>query len=190
MPRLSSVALEQPELHPSDQENAVTLPAAGWFPDPQDRTKLRWWDGRTWAGSTKPAPRTVSDVPVMQSVDAAAVAAPSFSVATAGAAGVVRPRALAYGAKIVPADTVKRFSVWAWGAIMFASASVFMNPWGALSALGVAFGVIAVIAPTTTGGWRAAARSVAISAIVLGLGTGLIEANSAFGVVDALARAF
>jgi hypothetical protein len=174
---------------PVDQEDAVTLPAAGWFPDPQDRTKLRWWDGRTWAGSTKPAPRVVSDTPVIRAVDAEVSAAPSFSVATAGATSAVRPQAWAYGSGIVPVGTVKWFSVWAWGAIMFATASVFMNPYGVLSALGVAFGVVGLIAPTTTGGWRVAARSVAISATVLGVATGAIEANAAFGVVDALARA-
>ncbi len=24
-------------------------PAAGWFPDPQNRSRLRWWDGTDWS---------------------------------------------------------------------------------------------------------------------------------------------
>jgi len=28
------------------EENS--LPAAGWYPDPADATRIRWWDGQTW----------------------------------------------------------------------------------------------------------------------------------------------
>lgn len=27
----------------------VDAPRAGWYPDPQSRTKLRWWDGLDWS---------------------------------------------------------------------------------------------------------------------------------------------
>jgi hypothetical protein len=163
----------------------VTLPAAGWFPDPQDRTRLRWWDGRTWAGSTLPAPRAIDSDPVLRSVESAP-AVPSFSVAAPGGAG--HTQAWAYGSGIRPRSGVRASAVWAWGAIAVAAVSVFLNPCALLSVLGIGLGVVGLAAPPTSGAWRIAARSLSISAIVLAVATGAIAANSAFGVVDALAR--
>lgn len=31
----------------------MTQPDAGWYPDPQDRTGERWWDGTAWTASTR-----------------------------------------------------------------------------------------------------------------------------------------
>ena len=163
----------------------MTLPAAGWFPDPQDRTRLRWWDGRTWAGSTRPAPRVTGTEPVMRSVEEAPVA-PSFSVAGPGM--TLRAQPWAYGSGIRRASAGRRFGLWAWGAVVVAGASVFVNPYGLLSVLGIALGIVGVAAPWATGAWRVVARSVAISALVLAVATGAIAANTEFGVVDALAH--
>ena len=37
-----------------------TLPAAGWYADPQDAAQLRWWDGAQWSTHTAPAPQPVA----------------------------------------------------------------------------------------------------------------------------------
>lgn len=34
----------------------VDAPAAGWYPDPQNRTRLRWWDGLDWTDVTRAPP--------------------------------------------------------------------------------------------------------------------------------------
>ncbi len=33
----------------------MTTPA-GWYPDPQDSTTLRWFDGSAWTAHTQPTP--------------------------------------------------------------------------------------------------------------------------------------
>lgn len=30
----------------------TTLPAAGWYPDPADPSRVRWWDGAAWSDQT------------------------------------------------------------------------------------------------------------------------------------------
>ncbi|AMB59900.1 DUF2510 domain-containing protein [Microterricola viridarii] len=37
-----------------------TLPAAGWYADPQDAAQLRWWDGSQWTTHTSPVPEPVA----------------------------------------------------------------------------------------------------------------------------------
>ncbi|MEM1333535.1 MAG: DUF2510 domain-containing protein [Actinomycetota bacterium] len=34
----------------------VDAPPAGWYPDPQNRTRLRWWDGLDWTDIRRAVP--------------------------------------------------------------------------------------------------------------------------------------
>src|SRR5262249_19902150 len=34
------------------------LPPAGWYDDPWDATRIRWWDGQQWTGYAAPHPAT------------------------------------------------------------------------------------------------------------------------------------
>ncbi len=34
----------------------INAPGAGWYPDPQSRTKLRWWDGLDWTEARRAPP--------------------------------------------------------------------------------------------------------------------------------------
>ncbi len=39
---------------PTPSAASVTRPAANWYGDPQDASKLRWWDGQAWTDHTHP----------------------------------------------------------------------------------------------------------------------------------------
>lgn len=144
----------------------MSLPAAGWFPDPQDGTRLRWWNGHVWGDETRAAPgRTAAVAPIA----AAAPAGPAFSVRTQP---TTEARTWAYG------TTVRRFCLATALAMVFAVASIVYDTWGALSVLGVVFGLIGIVRPRGTGGWRVVGRSLASSAVVLSFATGIIAANA------------
>lgn len=144
----------------------MTLPAAGWFPDPRDAGRLRWWDGHAWGEGTRPLPARgpAAMVPVT-----ATPTGPSFSVTPPPA----EHRTWAYGAA-----TSRRLCAFAVSAAVLAVASVVLNPWGAFSLLAVLAGLVGVVRPGATGRWRVLARSVAVSAIVVALATGLVALSA------------
>lgn len=37
--------------------NRADAPVAGWYPDPGQRTRLRWWDGSDWSDHRRVGPR-------------------------------------------------------------------------------------------------------------------------------------
>ncbi|KQS14840.1 DUF2510 domain-containing protein [Curtobacterium sp. MCLR17_007] len=144
----------------------MTLPAAGWFPDPRDASRLRWWDGRAWGDGTRPLPaRHPVAAPVV-----ATPTGPSFSVMTPP----TERHTWAYGAA-----TSRRLCAFAVSAAVLAIASLVLNPWGAFSVLAVLAGAVGIVRPGATGRWRVLARSVAASAIVVALGTGLVALSAA-----------
>ena len=69
-------------------------PPAGWYPDPQDATATRWWDGAAWTASTRPGLSPAPAVPpmIVPTAQAAPPAPPpTFGAAPAPYAGAVVP---------------------------------------------------------------------------------------------------
>lgn len=144
----------------------MTLPAAGWFPDPQDAHRLRWWDGHAWGGATRVLPARQEPVaPVV-----VAPVGPSFSVE--GAA--VRTGSWASG------GPVQRVGAAALVAVLLAVVSIAWNTVGIASTLAVVTGVVAIVRPGATGGWRVLWRSAAASALVVAVATGVVAASAQF----------
>ncbi|TCK64647.1 DUF2510 domain-containing protein [Curtobacterium sp. PhB136] len=143
----------------------MTLPAAGWFPDPRDAGRLRWWDGRAWGDATRVLPTRPTE-PVMPIV--VTPTGPSFSVRTQS----VESRTWAYGAA-----TSRRLCAFAVSAVLLAGASLVLDPFGVFSVLAIAMGAIGMVRPGATGRWRVLARSLAASAFVVALATGLVALN-------------
>ncbi|MCJ1712991.1 DUF2510 domain-containing protein [Curtobacterium sp. VKM Ac-2922] len=146
----------------------MTLPAAGWFPDPRDAARLRWWDGRAWGEGTRPLP---SRHPAAVRPVVVAPTGPSFSVMTPP----TERQTWAYGT-----STSRKLCAFAVSAAVLAIASLLLDPWGAFSVLAILAGLVGVVRPGASGRWRVLARSVAVSAIVVALGTGLVALTPLF----------
>ncbi len=71
----------------------VDAPPAGWYPDPQSRTKLRWWDGYDWSEIRRAPPsgaELLRSEETARVTDQAALAAAGRQAATHAAAGMSR----------------------------------------------------------------------------------------------------
>lgn len=145
----------------------MTLPAAGWFPDPQEPSRLRWWDGHAWGAATRVRPdRAEPVVPVV-----VAPVGPSFSV---------QPSVVRTGSWSSGSGGVHRFSTSSAIAVLLAAASVAVNPWGVLSVAGIVAALLGVVWPGVTGRWRVLARSAAASALVLSVATAAVAASAQY----------
>ncbi|MDY1006520.1 DUF2510 domain-containing protein [Curtobacterium sp. CFBP9011] len=145
----------------------MTLPAAGWFPDPQDTARLRWWDGHAWGEATRVLPRE-APAPVVP-VLAAMPPGPAFSVEAS--TPVVEAHSWAYG------SSDRRVCLFAVLAVVAAIVSLVVDPWGLASLLGIAAGLVALVRPGATGPWRVVGQSIGASALVLAVATGVVVAN-------------
>jgi hypothetical protein len=86
-------------------EPQTPQPAEGWYPDPNDSSRLRWWDGSAWTdhthGGDEPQAAQPAAVPETPATPAAQTATP----ASTGGSGIVSnpaPGAGAAGSRPAP----------------------------------------------------------------------------------------
>jgi Protein of unknown function (DUF2510) len=78
----------------------MAVPIAGWYADPQDPTKMRWWDGDAWTGHVRPHPALTPPqqppvTPALVPAAAPAVAPALAPTATPAVAPAAAPTAVA-----------------------------------------------------------------------------------------------
>jgi hypothetical protein len=75
---------------------------------------------------------------------------------------------------------VQRVGAAALVAVLLAVVSIVWNTVGIASTLAVVTGVVAIVRPGATGGWRVLWRSAAASALVVAVATGVVAASAQF----------
>ena len=136
--------------------------ASGWYPDPADAQRVRWWDGSRWTDHTQPVasppPPTTPYVP-FGGVDAAAKRDPQIS-ATGRKGRVERDR------------EVRRNNGFAYTGLVLALVSLIVNPFAVLSVLAIIFSSIGIArAGALEGRSAVTGRGTAIAGLVVGLAT-------------------
>jgi hypothetical protein len=67
----------------------VDAPPAGWYPDPESRTNLRWWDGLDWTDVRRAPPSSAETLAAYENAQFRA-APPDFAAGASRAAAAAR----------------------------------------------------------------------------------------------------
>jgi len=179
----------------------VTIPNPGWYPDPENGSQDRWWNGIGWSeqrkvraadgtglagsGANIPAPSHITsaaDLPV-----AAASTAQSWP-----AGATTHPASPGYGLPDAYPGNTGRVTERrgeknpAMRGLVLSLGSLVVNPYGILSVLGVVFSAVGLAkSGHPLGGSGGIARNaVAIAGLVIG---GLVTVTHAFRFLSGLA---
>ncbi len=157
----------------------MTLPIAGWYPDPQDPQRTRWWDGTRW-GAQAPAPLAPvpPPTPVVTAPAAAWTPAPVWeqaprppapsayrSVPIAAAAPVLTGRK----ARIAKDRATRAINPYGYAGLVLALLAFIVNVFAIPGILGLVFGAIGLARAGQLTGQRITGFGVSLAAIILGL---------------------
>lgn len=154
---------------------------SGWYPDPQDPSRMRWWDGHRW-GEVAPQQQGTASQPLW-----AAPAAPMSSTPTAPRPVFsVAPPAQSYAA--VPATAwedpllsdrgrkgraardraVRTANPFGYAGIVLSLLAFLINPLGILGVLGTVFGGVGLARAKALRGQRFTGFGFSLAAVILG----------------------
>lgn len=143
----------------------MTLPAAGWYPDPQDPTGLRWWDGVRWGA---PAPRTTPVVaPTATWESTPRPPAPSEYRWT-----VDEPVLSGRKARVARDRATRAMNPFGYAGLVLALIAFLVNLLAIPSILAIIFGAIGLARAGQLTGQRVTGFGTSLAAVILGLVTG------------------
>jgi len=169
----------------------VSLPAAGWFPDPANATLERWWDGRTWGSATHAADQDHRAAAQTATTATVERQAPRFSISAddvadhgwACGSGVGAVTTSSTG--VVQVTAVRRFCTFGWGSLALALVALVIDPYGVVGLAAVLAAVVGMVHPRGTGTWRIAGRSLALTGAVIGVMALAVAAGQMSGAIPA-----
>lgn len=141
----------------------MTLPVAGWYDDPQDATRLRWWDGVRW-GAVAPEPK-----PVVQGATVPTWELPSRPPAPSEYRVVHEEPLRGRMARVARDRATRAANPFGYAGLVLALVAFIFNLLAIPSILGVVFGAIGLARASQLTGQRVTGFGVSIAAIMLGL---------------------
>lgn len=157
----------------------MTLPTAGWYPDPTDQDGLRWWDGARWG---EPAPRPLEPV--------AASRVPSWEPAPRPPAPseyrhiLVDQPLTGRRARIARDRATRAANPFGYAGLVLGLIAFIINFFAVPSILAIVFGAIGLARSAQLTGQRITGFGVSLAAVILGLVSGVLfslRLTSVFG---------
>jgi hypothetical protein len=171
--------------------------SSGWYPDPQDPSRRRWWDGQRW-GELAPqsdAPETPrppawsapndamrANGPVFSDVPAAQPYGARFSGYPTETAGTWNDPTTQRGRKgrVARDRAVRTANPFGYAGIVLALLAFLINPMAILGILGAVFGGVGLARASQLAGQRFTGFGVSLAGLILGvLATAAFVANMA-----------
>lgn len=127
----------------------MTAPDAGWYPDPADALRVRWWSGAAWTEHVRPHPERVVPVPPSPPATLAQSATPAQPAYKVPATPITRPGAASAAAArpLGRADRerqMRRNNPFAYTGLLLALIAFLINPFAIPSLLGTVFSAIGI----------------------------------------------
>lgn len=141
----------------------MTLPVAGWYEDPQDATRLRWWDGVRW-GAIAPEPR-----PVVHGATAPTWNLPPRPPAPSEYRVVHEEPLRGRKARVARDRATRAANPFGYAGLVLALVAFIFDLMAIPSILGVVFGAVGLARASQLTGQRVTGFGVSVAAIVLGL---------------------
>jgi hypothetical protein len=138
----------------------MTVPAPGWYIDPEDARHMRWWTGESWTEHKSPNPNHLP-----QPLDPSATYVPFAN--NLGQSATAGPTKLTRAEKD---RQVRRNNSFAYTGCVLALIAFLVNPFAILSILGIVFSAIGLAKSNDLEGrQRVTGRGTAIGGLILGL---------------------
>lgn len=143
----------------------MTLPIAGWYPDPQDPSRTRWWDGARW-GQPAPAPQLAAVAPHGFEASPRPPAPSEYrQLPACNDEPVLRGRK----ARIAKDRATRAANPFGYAGLVLALIAFIFNVFAVPGILGIVFGAIGLARAGQLSGSRITGFGVSLAAIILGL---------------------
>lgn len=139
----------------------MTLPIAGWYPDPQDPTGTRWWDGTRWGAA---APK-----PVMQASQTNGPIAPRPPAPSEYRSGTVDAPVRGRNARVERDRATRAANPFGYTGLVLALIAFLFNVFAVPGILGIVFGGMGLARSAQLAGARVTGFGVSLAAVILGL---------------------